>query len=218
MSLSAIIARRRDALVRAWVANPLLQVQAEGLGMLPGLVFLDDSGMGAGVGAVGRRSQSNVGMVSRPGNPDENASCWVTASYGGYQGAYIAFVKAAYGVSATTADLVGYNVDHLLNRARAPLGTTLVRVEAIDAAANQAWGRLFEKAASNPQFHANQARERRTMSWTICAKLAGQMPPSGPNDAGGIQRLAAYFQSVGLSRQEAVDGLTSMLRFAYSLR
>ena len=217
-SVAGIIQRRQRALIRAWVNDPLVQVQVEGPHVLPGLVFLDDMGAGASVAQVGRRSSQKVAMVSRPGDPDTNASVWVAAAYSSYQGAYLAFLKAAYGVDAKPADLAGYNVDHMLNRARAPQDATFIRVEAVDAAANQAWGRLFEKASSNPTFFANQARERRTMSWMICAKLAGQMPPASKTDIAGINRLATFFQSVGLSLQEARAGLTQMLNFAYSLR
>jgi hypothetical protein len=218
MSLAAIIQRRRQTLLQAWAANPLVQIQVESPATLPGLAFLDDAAAGAAVGAVGRRSPRNVAMVSRPGNPDANASCWVAAGYTGYQSAYIAFVNAAYGGRYAVSDLGGWNVDHMLNRARAPQDTTFVRIEAVDAVANQAWGRLFEKAASNPQFAANQIRKRRTMSWAVCAKLAGQMPPTGPNDAAGIARLAAFFQTIGLDAREAQAGLQSMLDFAYKFR
>jgi hypothetical protein len=83
---------------------------------------------------------------------------------------------------------------------------------------NQAWGRLFERAASNPAFFANQHRLRRTLSWTICAKLANRFPPNGPNDVGGINQLVAYFQTLGMDANEAREGLTSMLNFAYGMR
>jgi hypothetical protein len=215
--IASIIHQRRQALISMWVFDPLIQVQVETPAALPGLVFLDGAGDGAGVSGLGRRSLQKVAMVSRPGNPDRNASVWVASPHSGYRGAYLAFLKAAYGVAAKPGDLAGYDVDHLLNRARAPQDTTFVRVEAVEEAVNRAWGGLFEKAASNPDFFANRARERRTMSWAICAKLAGQMPPSGPHDVGGINRLAQFFQSVGLNRQEASDGVANMLRFAYSL-
>jgi len=42
-------------------------VQVEAPQVLPVLTFLDDRGHGAGVGAVGRRSQTNTVIVSRPG-------------------------------------------------------------------------------------------------------------------------------------------------------
>lgn len=218
MSLHAIIARRQRALVNAWVHSPLVQVQVESTIVLPGLVFLDDGGHDATSGRLGRRSAQNVALVSRPGDPDSLASCWVAARYSDYRSAYLMFVDKAYGVKATTADLAGFDIDHLLNRARSPQDSTFIRIEAIPATANQEWGRLFEKAASDPRFYANQKRERRTMSWMICAKLAGQSPPSGPNDQAGINRLVQYFVSIGLDAAEARDGLNSMLSFAYKFR
>lgn len=214
-----IIERRRNALIAQWKQDPLIVVQVESPAVLPVLAFLDDRGQGAGVGAVGRRSQTNTVIVSRVGgDPDHNASVWVKASYTGYRTAFIGFLNHVYGTQATTADLAGYDVDHLLNRARSPGGAGYIRIEAVNSAVNQAWGRLFEKAASNPAFFANQQRLRRTLSWTICAKLANRLPPNGPNDVGGITQLAAYFQTLGMDTNEAREGLTSMLNFAYGLR
>jgi hypothetical protein len=215
---ASIIDRRRDALIAEWKQNPLIVVQVESPTVLPVLTFLDDYGQNAGVGEIGRRSPTNTVIVQRPGDPDRNASVWVRASYTGYRTAYIGFLNTVYQAQATSAGLAGYDVDHLLNRARSPGGAGYIRIEAVDSAVNQAWGRLFEKAASNPAFSANQNRLRRTLSWTICAKLANQFPPNGPNDAAGINRLAAWFQTLGMSAQEAREGLASMLGFAYSLR
>lgn len=218
MSLQAIIARRQRALVTAWVHNPLVQVQVESPVALPGLVFLEEGGQDAVSGRVGRRGAQNVALVSRPGDPDSRASCWVAARYSDYRSAYLAFIRQAYGVAATAADLAGFDVDHLLNRARSPQDSTFIRIEAIPAMANQDWGRLFEKAASDPRFYANQKREGRTMSWMICAKLAGQSSPNGPGDQAGIRRLVQYFVSIGLDAAEARDGLNQMLSFAYKFR
>ena len=132
--------------------------------------------------------------------------------------AYIGFLNHVYGTQATSANLAAYDIDHLLNRARSPGGAGYIRIEAVTSAVNQAWGRLFERAASDPAFFANQNRLRRTLSWTICAKLANRFPPNGPDDVGGINRLALYFQTLGMDANEARAGLTSMLGFAYSLR
>jgi hypothetical protein len=125
-----IIERRRNVLVAEWKQNPLIVVQVESPSVLPVLTFLDDRGQGAGVGAVGRRNQTNTVIVSRPGDPDRNASVWVKASYTGYRTAYT----------------------------------------------------------------------------------------TGPNDVGGINQLAAYFQTLGMDANEAREGLTSMLNFAYGVR
>ncbi len=213
-----IIDQRRNALIAQWQLDPLIVVQVESPDVLPVLTFLDDQGREAGVTAIGRRSQTNTVIVSRPGDPDRNASVWVKASYTGYRTAYIGFLNHVYGTQATTANLVGYDVDHLLNRARSPAGAGYIRVEAVHSPVNQAWGRLFERAASHPGFFANQNRLRRTLSWTICAKLANRLPPNGPNDTAGINRLTAYFQTLGMDADEARTGLTSMLNFSYSLR
>ena len=100
-----IIERRRNVLVAEWKQNPLIVVQVESPAVLPVLTFLDDRGQGAGVGAVGRRSQTNTVIVSRPGDPDRNASVWVKASYTGYRTAYIGFLNNVYGTQATTTAL-----------------------------------------------------------------------------------------------------------------
>ncbi len=60
-----IVERRRNALVDQWKQDPLIVVQVETPQVLPVLTFLDDRGHGAGVGAVGRRSQTNTVIVSK---------------------------------------------------------------------------------------------------------------------------------------------------------
>jgi hypothetical protein len=64
---TSIINQRRDALIAEWRQNPLIVVQVESPAALPVLAFLDDRGQGPGVGATGRRSQSNTVIVSRAG-------------------------------------------------------------------------------------------------------------------------------------------------------
>lgn len=218
MSLAAIIRRRQDALLKPWSRDPSIQVQAESPDVLPRLVFWEVFGEGAFIAPVGRRNTKNTVLVRRTGNPDSNACIWVAAGYSGYRAAYLDFVREVYGISAASSDLNGYDVDHLLNRARSPDAATFIRIEAIPSVANQAWGRLFERAASDPKFYATRERRRRTMSWMICAKLAGKLPPLGPNDAGGIALLAAFFQSIGIDYGEAEKGLKSMLNHAYQFQ
>jgi hypothetical protein len=213
--LAAIIERRRAALISQWVRDPLVLVQVEAPAALPGLVFLEPGDSGAVSDKLGRRAFSSCALVRGHSDRDSSWSTWVAADYRDYRAAYLAFIRAAYEIDARAADLAGWDVDHLLNRARSPLGSSFIRIEAIPAVANQEWGRLFEKAASSPQFFANRARQRRTMSWMICAKLASQAPPRGPNDAAGIARLVSYFRALGLSEAESRQGLSEMLSFAY---
>lgn len=215
MTMGAIIARRSNAILTQWRLDPLLQVQIEHPTALANFQFLAAEGGAGAVDPLGRRAVTNAGVWRRPGDPDANASLWVRAGYDSYRGAYLAFVREVYGLTATLSDLAGYDVDHLLNRARSPLDSTFIRLEAVPTAVNQRWGALFERFASDPNFFANQRRERRTMSWMIASKLAGQMPPNGPDDTAGIQRLVAFWVSRGFSAQEAENGLRSMLNFAY---
>jgi hypothetical protein len=218
MSLQALIRRRQRALFDAWVRDPLVQVQAEHPEALGRLVYLDDFDGDVEIGRAGRSSLKNVVIVQKPGNPDENASVWVRAGYSSYQKAWLRFVEQVYGIKATAGDLAGYNIDHLLNKARSPGKAGFIRVEAINDAVNQAWGGLFERAASHPDFSANQNRLRRTMSWIIAAKLMEQAPPRGPNDHQGISRLVRFFNQNGLAADDPQQGLTDMLQFAYKFQ
>ncbi|KAA5603015.1 hypothetical protein F1188_20135 [Roseospira marina] len=213
-----IIQCRADAILRAWVKDPLIQVIAERPEVLARLVFLDTLGEGAESGRLGRYGARNVAMVTQPGPPDANASVWVRTKYGSYRAAYEAFLGTAYTHQIGTVDLSGYDVDHLLNRARSPEGSAFIRLEAVRSEVNQAWGRLFEKAASDDSFWANQNRTRRTMSYLIAAKLGGQMPPNGPTDSAGIRRLALFFGRYGLNVRESTEGIQNMLNFSYKVR
>ncbi|NKI59664.1 hypothetical protein HCG46_15430 [Labrenzia sp. PO1] len=218
MSLQALIRRRQRALFDAWVRDPLVQVQVEHPEALGRLVFLDDFDEDVQTGKAGRSSLKNVAIVQKPGNADENASVWVRAGYSSYQKAWLRFVEQVYGIKAAPSDLAGYNIDHLLNKARSPNKAGFIRIEAINDAVNQAWGGLFERAASNPEFSANQNRLRRTMSWIIAAKLMDQPPPKGPNDQQGIARLVQFFNQNGLAADNPQRGLTDMLQFAYKFQ
>ncbi len=214
MTILATVAARRQALLDAWIRDPLQQVLAETPSVLSNLVYLDDGEEGAAE-RLGRRRATSVACVRRPGPPDTNASAWVAAGYRDYRKAYLAFIKEVYGIAATSADLSGFDVDHLLNRARSPQGTCFIRIEAIPGPVNQEWGRLYEKAASAPHFYANQERERRTMSWMVASKLAGLRPPSGPDDRDGIDRLVRYWTSHGFSNEQVRHGITDDLNFVF---
>lgn len=218
LTLPQIIAARRDALLARWKANPLQQVLVESPAALGRLVWIDVAEEAA-VARLARRSAQKVAVVGTGHADPHNASVWVQAGYGGYRGAYESFIVEVYGLDrgAVRAALAPYDVDHLLNRARPQDPSNLIRLEAIDLSVNRSWGSLFEKVSSNPDFHANQMRPRRTMSWTIAAKLGGQMAPSGPDDSAGIDRIAAWFATRGFDRREAREGLAQMLRFAYGL-
>ncbi len=215
-SLHGIVTARQQALLARWVQNPLVQVQVENPSVL-GLLANLDVNVEGDVAGLGRRSEDKVVIVKGSGNPHDT-SLWVAAGYKKYRAAYKAFIKEVYGVGVTDSEMASFDVDHLLNRARSPQTGTFIRIEAVASNVNQAWGANFERAASDPSFFANQARDRRTMSWVIAAKLSGQLPPAGPDDAAGIQQLASFFQSIGLGQEEAVTGVQNMLNFAYGVR
>lgn len=215
MSLTTIIKNRQQALLNDWKRDPLILVIVEGMAELKGVVTMlevedaDD----ATINRVGTRNETNVAILRTPGNPDSNASVWVKASYRSYRSAYLGFIKEVYGVTATSADLSGFDADHLMNKARSPNGSQFIRLEAVSSAANQGWGRTFEKAAG---FDAQRAR--RTMDFTIAAKVAGLLPPVNKQDTRQIDRIVEYFEKqMGLPRHEA-EGFRSRMDFGYSQR
>ena len=194
MSVHQIVQRRRDALLNHFCNNgnmpALLAVpSAQTLGQI---TFIDGFDENHEQEQLGRRRTSSVLIHRGPGDRDSNTSLWVAAGYSGYARAYRAFLKEVYGVTATSNDMAPYNVDHLLNRARAPESSAFVRVEAISGPSNQIWGSIYESKASNPEIRKNQ-QGYRYMSLTIAAKVAGFPPPRSADDAEACAAIEDYF-------------------------
>lgn len=211
MGIDEIIHQRKAALLHEFAHGampPLVEVEdSKGLGSL---MHLDEFGAGAAGGSLGRRWTGNVVMVAGNGRP-HGASLWVRASYKDYRAAYIAFIKSAYGLAITPVALAHYDIDHLLNRARAGQGgETLLRVEALPRATNRQWGALIERLASSDLIAGNQ-RRRRLMSYLIAGKVAGFAPPADLADVAGRTRLARQLASLGLDVNEVRRGLDGML-------
>lgn len=135
-SVQAVIQRRRNAIVLAYARTPFIMVQVESPSALSRLAFADLGPGLASPGQLGRRDAGKVAFVEDRANPDLNSSVWVAAVYDDYRGAYLRFLNEAYGLSATTSDLSGFDVDHLLNRARSPRDGTFIRIEATPSFAN----------------------------------------------------------------------------------
>lgn len=210
MSLHQIIARRRRNLLDSFVRGfpPLVEVEsAAGLGTL---LHLDEFLPGAATGGLGRRSSGNVVMIAGPAGQPDAANLWVRASYSDYRGAYAAFMRSNYGLTVTTADLAAYDIDHLLNRARAGAGSAMLRVEALPLSVNRQWGSFLERLASSALIHGN-TRTRRLMSYLIAGKVAGLQPPSALNDLAGRRQLALGISRLGLPLREVEEGLANML-------
>ena len=203
MSLLQIVERRRLALLEKWKRDSFFQIQVDGVGMLGRALALDVDD--APFANVGRRSQSNVFYVPANGSPDDTASLWVSAAYENYRSAYVAFINTVYRTKFRVADLAGFDADHLLNRANSPKDSTFIRLEAVRDAVNRAWGRLYER------FVPMNPREGRKLRWTVASKLAGQMPPSGPDDKAAIERLIQFWVSQGFPRDQVELGITSDL-------
>lgn len=221
MSNTAIIAQRCQHLLASWERDPNIITMMSKGARIATIKALADANFPWEQAddpiRLGRRRTDNVFINDHDPHAHRNTSLWVREGYSGYRGAYIAFIKQVYDITLTPQELTPYNVDHTLNRARAPLGR-FVRVEAIPAGINQAWGRHFEAAASHERFERNQTAETRSMSWMIAAKLDGQWPPHGPADIGGINRIARAFGhrgQLGLTPQEIAEGLRNMLSHAY---
>lgn len=210
MSVAAIVQRRRQNLLTTFVRStpPLVEVEdAQGLGRL---LMLDEFHEGAATGALGRRGLGNVVMVAAaPGQPD-SATLWVRASYGDYRSAYAAFLRENYQISVSASDLAAYDVDHLLNRARAGTGNALLRIEALPLSNNRQWGSFLEKLASTAQVQGN-TRTRRLMSYLIAGKVAGFAPPISLDDRPSRLRLAQEIANLGLPLREVQEGLDNML-------
>lgn len=213
MSIGSIIRARTSSLLNSFVRDsfpPLVEV--DDVNALAGLTeVLDEfSDTGLGAGGLNRRSTGNVVMLSVAGGAADKASVWVRADYSDYRAAYSAFVRKAYGITVSTADLAPYDVDHLLNRARAGTGNTLLRIEASPLGINRQWGSVLEKLASQATVAGN-LRTRRLMSYLIAAKVAGFAPPVTLQDPVGRARLVRELVSLGIAQQEAQDGLDVLL-------
>jgi len=211
MSVQAIIERRKFAIITDFCINPLPPlIQVESAKALGSLIFLAEFQDDERDVRLGRRSTGSVLLRKGSGNPDSGATLWVAASYKGYRGAYLAFLRKAYGIDPSTRDLAGYDVDHLLNRARSAAQSSFLRIEAIESGANRAWGSLFERMASTPKISKNSS-ERRLMSYAVAAKVMGLRPPSGPDDTQGIDQIADALATRGMNRKEVQDGLKNIL-------
>lgn len=213
MSIATIIQTRKTALINAFVRDvfpPLVEV--DDINALAGLTTSLDEFIGAGLGAGGlnRRSTNNVVMLTAAGGAADKASVWVRADYSDYRAAYAAFVRKMYNISITTADMQAYDVDHLLNRARAGNGNTLLRIEASPLGVNRQWGSVLEKLATQSNVAGNQ-RSRRLMSYLIAAKVAGFAPPTTLQDPISRTRLAQQLAGLGIPLKDAQDGLDNLL-------
>ncbi len=213
MNVQTIVNARIKALLRSFAHDPVQPlVEVDDAAALRGLTLaLDEfAESGADVGALARRSTGNVVMVSAPDGRPENASVWVRAQYSDYRAAYAAFVQQAYGVTLERADMAAYDVDHLLNRARAGNANTLLRIEALPLSVNRQWGSVLEKLASQSNVAANH-KTRRLMSYLIAAKVAGLPPPISLTDGPSRARLVLGLVALGLRQAEVEQGLDDML-------
>lgn len=213
MTVASIVRSRISNILRAFAQDsvpPLVEV--DGPAALAGLAeSLDEFTEGdLETARLGRRALSNVVMIGGPGGRPDTASVWVRAQYSDYRAAYAAFLRKAYGIKVARADLQAYDVDHLLNRARAGNGNTLLRVEALPLSVNRQWGSILEKLASQSNVAGN-LKTRRLMSYLIAAKVAGLPPPATLTDGPSRERLIRGLAALGLREQEVRDGLDNML-------
>ncbi|PWR18993.1 hypothetical protein [Zavarzinia compransoris] len=211
MTIDDIVKQRAAALLHTFRYDWPPSVEAEDVRALDKLTFFPDAfGPGAVSGQLDRRSIANVVIMAGSDRPHD-ASLWVRASYRDYRGAYIAFLKKIYGLTVTPQDLAPYDVDHLLNRARAGGGgKTMLRIEAVRRSTNRQWGALIEKLAASDKIAGNR-RTSRLMSYLIAGKVADCAPPAGLDDRAGREQLAVALSSRGLNPDEVRKGLDNML-------
>ena len=208
----AIADRRRRALIQKWVNDPLWTlVQVENAEMLHGKIHDLSGYTEASTGRLAPHRARSVIMIEGSRDRDQTWSVWVRAGFTNYRCAYRAFVQHAYGIANVDNAWVGYQIDHLSNKAHAPTGDEFIRIEAIPEFANQRWGVNFESRRTQNTY----GRPSHRLSYMSCAKLAGLPPPTGPQDTAGINLLVDFFKSLGLDPQTAQDGVANMLLHAY---
>jgi len=137
-------------------------------------------------------------MIEGGADRNQTWSVWVRASFSNYKAAYLAFISRAYGATVGDNDLPGYDVDHLSNRVYAPTGQEFIRLEAIPQEANNRWGANFEARRT-----ANtDSKPMKLLSYMSCAKLAGLLPPAGPNDTAASKCSSTTSSQSGLSAKQ----------------
>ena len=126
-----IVERRRNALVDQWKQDPLIVVQVKS----PGASGPDLPRRSRPRGGRRRRrpAQPNQhGDRVAPGRPRPQRQCLGQSELHGLSHGHIGFLNHVYGTQATSTNLAGYDVDHLLNRARSPGGAGYIRIEAVN--------------------------------------------------------------------------------------
>ncbi|WP_160669308.1 hypothetical protein [Pseudarthrobacter sp. ATCC 49987] len=187
--LEAICADRRAAFSELWHRWGLVTVYAPAERMHKILGKSEDGTSHFGVkSALPSFNPDDVLVVTHQGSdPRPSRSLWVRNEYSGYLRAFMSFLREHHGYrGGSSLAAIGYDVDHLRNKARTPDGT-YIRVEPVASAANRRWGSTFERAASHPGF--TRKKPMGTVDWFIAAKFQGVFPPRSPRDKAGLKRL-----------------------------
>lgn len=224
IKLQNVIEKRRKSFLNTWKQEPAVMTYTElqsvgGTHKLQVWFHPEDGEMHLGDHSrLGRFNEANALLVRHNSNDAHfSPALWVKPKWDGYLRAYRRFLQIEYGCSMAkgkpTPASIGYDVDHLRNRARVP-ADSFIRVEASPSFANQAWGFLYEKAVSDK---GNPGKPRGTADWMTLAKLAGVAPPTGPSDVAGIKRLLDFNRYYGFDSNEGLvkDMIEDAFKRAY---
>ncbi len=216
----SIMERRREALIGQWIRDPLVMVQVDSPAALPVLVFLDDRGRTAEVGAVGQHSQTDAVIVSRPGDPDR--SSW-RLGQGDVQGSPHGLCRLPQAgawspkppppTSSATTSIICSTAPPVARTGRVSFASKPFARRLIEA-----WGRLFEKDSEQSTLLRQPAP---APSHDELGDLCQACQPESACGPGDARRHRPAGRVLPVSRHgpdEARQGLTEMLKFAYSLR
>lgn len=147
---------------------------------------------------------SDAVIITVPGNCAFYTSLWVRNDFKGYVSAFRKFLEIVHQIPSEEPTLgsLGYDIDHLRNKASTPPGT-FIRIEAIPSAPQRAWGRNYERALSSPEF---DKKAKGITNWMTVAKIAGFHPPADWDDTKWVQKLEEF------STNNSIDYKTDLMK------
>ena len=204
--LQSVCDERREAFLTRWRDNPAVVTYIPE-SKLDKIFFGSDSEPPyfGEVSKLGNVKISDAVMVTFPGDPAFYTSLWVRGDFKGYISAFREFLELVHQVprGEPTLGSLGYDLDHLRNKASTPPGT-FIRLEAIPSDPQRAWGRKYERALSSPKF--KDKRQWGTASWMTAVKVAGLHPPADWDDTKWLQELEEF------NTNNSIDSKTDLMK------
>lgn len=204
--LQNVCEERREAFLARWRENPAVVTYIPESN-IDEIFFGSDSGRPyyGKVSPLGKVKTSDAVMVTFPGEPSFYTSLWVRNDFEGYISVYREFLELVHQVpkGGPTLGSLGYDLDHLRNKASTPPGT-FIRLEAIPSGPQRAWGRKYERALSSPKFE--DKRQWGTASWMTVVKVAGLHPPADWDDTKWLQELEDF------NTNNSIDSKTDLMK------